>query len=51
MTDPAPKGRAGVWPLVSGATLALVMAMTGRSVYCDDLDGDGVEILRERDGT
>ncbi|MCA2180828.1 maleylpyruvate isomerase family mycothiol-dependent enzyme [Nonomuraea glycinis] len=38
----------GSGPLVSGATLALVMAMTGRSAYCDDLDGDGVEILRDR---
>jgi uncharacterized protein (TIGR03083 family) len=38
----------GSGPLVSGATLALVMAMTGRSAYCDDLDGEGVEILRDR---
>ncbi|MEV3987026.1 maleylpyruvate isomerase family mycothiol-dependent enzyme [Nonomuraea sp. NPDC049758] len=38
----------GSGPLVSGTTLALVMATTGRSVYCDDLDGDGVEILRDR---
>ncbi|WP_233506914.1 maleylpyruvate isomerase family mycothiol-dependent enzyme [Spongiactinospora gelatinilytica] len=38
----------GSGPLVSGTTLVLVMAMTGRSVYCDELDGDGVEILRGR---
>jgi uncharacterized protein (TIGR03083 family) len=38
----------GSGPLVSGTTLALVMATTGRSTYCDDLDGDGVEILRDR---
>ncbi|MET8004465.1 maleylpyruvate isomerase family mycothiol-dependent enzyme [Nonomuraea glycinis] len=38
----------GSGPLVSGATLALAMAMTGRSAYCDDLDGEGVEILRDR---
>ncbi|WAU82130.1 maleylpyruvate isomerase family mycothiol-dependent enzyme [Streptomyces sp. Qhu-G9] len=34
--------------LVSGRTLALVMAMTGRATYCDDLEGDGVELLRSR---
>ncbi|GAA1023678.1 MULTISPECIES: maleylpyruvate isomerase family mycothiol-dependent enzyme [Amycolatopsis] len=38
----------GAGPLVSGSTLALIMAMTGRSPYLDDLDGDGVEILRQR---
>jgi uncharacterized protein (TIGR03083 family) len=38
----------GSGPLVSGTTLALVMATTGRSVFCDELDGDGVEILRDR---
>ena len=38
----------GSGPLVSGTTLALTMAMTGRMAYCDDLDGDGVAILRER---
>ncbi|CAL9365488.1 hypothetical protein SUDANB58_00742 [Streptomyces sp. enrichment culture] len=42
---------AGSGRLVSGATLALVMAMTGRSTYCDDLEGDGVELLRRRCGT
>ncbi|MBO0732348.1 MAG: maleylpyruvate isomerase family mycothiol-dependent enzyme [Acidimicrobiaceae bacterium] len=38
----------GSGPLVSGATLALIMAMTGRMVYCDELDGDGVAVLRDR---
>jgi len=38
----------GSGPLVSGTTLALVMAMTGRAAHLDDLDGDGVEILRSR---
>lgn len=38
----------GSGPVVSGRTLALVMAMTGRAAYCDELDGDGVAILRER---
>lgn len=41
----------GSGPLVSGTTLALVMAMTGRATYCDDLEGDGVELLRGRCGT
>ncbi|GAA3159970.1 MULTISPECIES: maleylpyruvate isomerase family mycothiol-dependent enzyme [Nonomuraea] len=40
----------GSGPLVSGSTLALVMAMTGRAAYCDELTGDGVEVLRERQG-
>jgi len=39
---------AGSGPLVSGSTLALIMAMTGRESYCDELDGDGVAILRAR---
>ncbi|WP_141579136.1 maleylpyruvate isomerase family mycothiol-dependent enzyme [Actinomadura sp. WMMA1423] len=38
----------GAGPLVSGSTLALIMAMTGRADYCDELDGDGVATLRER---
>ncbi|WP_435111564.1 maleylpyruvate isomerase family mycothiol-dependent enzyme [Nocardiopsis synnemataformans] len=38
----------GTGPLVRGGTLALVMAMTGRSAHLDELTGDGVEILRER---
>ena len=41
----------GSGPVVSGPTLALVMAMTGRTAYCDELDGDGVELLRSRCGT
>ena len=35
-------------PLVSGSTLALVMAMAGRAPYIDQLDGPGVPILRAR---
>jgi uncharacterized protein (TIGR03083 family) len=38
----------GSGPLVSGTTLALIMAMAGRTVFCDDLDGDGVATLRTR---
>ena len=38
----------GSGPLVSGRTLALVMAMTGRGTFCDELIGDGVAILRAR---
>ncbi|WP_433292997.1 maleylpyruvate isomerase family mycothiol-dependent enzyme [Pseudonocardia sp. CA-142604] len=38
----------GVGPLVSGTTLAITMATTGRVGYCDDLTGDGVETLRAR---
>ncbi|MFJ9599510.1 maleylpyruvate isomerase family mycothiol-dependent enzyme [Streptomyces althioticus] len=34
--------------LVSGRTVDLVMAMTGRAACCDELDGDGVGILRGR---
>jgi uncharacterized protein (TIGR03083 family) len=41
----------GSGSLVSGRTLALVMAMTGRAAYCDDLEGDGVALLRSRCGT
>jgi uncharacterized protein (TIGR03083 family) len=42
---------AGSGPLVSGTTLALTMAMTGRTTYCDELDGDGVTTLAgRRDG-
>lgn len=40
----------GSGALVSGTTLALTMAMTGRAAYCDDLDGEGVAILRDRMG-
>jgi uncharacterized protein (TIGR03083 family) len=38
----------GSGPLASGSTLALIMAMTGRATYCDELDGDGVATLRAR---
>ena len=38
----------GSGPLVSGTTLALTMAMAGRTAYCDELDGDGVATLRDR---
>ncbi|MEU6522943.1 hypothetical protein ABZ892_08845 [Streptomyces sp. NPDC046924] len=37
--------------LVSGTGSALVMAMTGRATYCDDLVGDGAALLRRRCGT
>jgi uncharacterized protein (TIGR03083 family) len=39
---------AGKGALVSGATLALTMAMAGRGAFCDDLAGDGVALLRSR---
>ena len=42
---------AGAGPRVSGTTLALIMAMTGREPYCDELDGNGAAILRERQAT
>jgi uncharacterized protein (TIGR03083 family) len=38
----------GSGPLASGRTLALIMAMTGRATYCDELDGDGTAVLRAR---
>jgi uncharacterized protein (TIGR03083 family) len=38
----------GLGPLVSGTTLALTMAMTERTTYCDELEGDGVATLRDR---
>ncbi|MBO8201658.1 maleylpyruvate isomerase family mycothiol-dependent enzyme [Streptomyces smyrnaeus] len=40
----------GSGPVVSGPTSALVMGMTGRATYCNDLEGDGVELLRSRCG-
>ncbi|MFG2516359.1 maleylpyruvate isomerase family mycothiol-dependent enzyme [Streptomyces sp. NPDC048584] len=40
----------GTGPLVSGPTLALIMAMTGRAAFCDELDGAGAEVLRSRCG-
>jgi uncharacterized protein (TIGR03083 family) len=42
---------AGDGPRVSGTSLALIMAMAGRAAYCDELDGDGVATLRERQAT
>jgi uncharacterized protein (TIGR03083 family) len=41
----------GSGPLVSGSTLALIMAMTGRAAYCDELDGEGAATLRARCAT
>ncbi|MGH3401089.1 MAG: maleylpyruvate isomerase family mycothiol-dependent enzyme [Streptosporangiaceae bacterium] len=38
----------GSGPLVSGPTLALIMAMAGRRAYCDTVQGDGAATLRER---
>lgn len=40
----------GDGPLVSGTTLALTMAMAGRTACCDDLSGPGVPVLRDRGG-
>ncbi|SEG98085.1 TIGR03083 family protein [Nonomuraea solani] len=42
--------RTGSGAVVSGRTVALVMAMTGRGAYCAELEGDGVPVLRERCG-
>jgi uncharacterized protein (TIGR03083 family) len=42
---------AGTGPMVTGTTLALTMAMTGRAAYCEQLQGDGVTLLRERCAT
>ncbi len=39
---------AGEGELVTGPTLALVMAMAGRAAYLDDLQGAGVQVLRDR---
>ncbi|MFF7211854.1 maleylpyruvate isomerase family mycothiol-dependent enzyme [Streptomyces sp. NPDC008238] len=41
----------GSGPLVSGSTLALIMATTGRAAYCEELEGEGVELLRSRCAT
>ena len=38
----------GDGPEVRGPLLSLLMAMTGRSVACDDLTGEGVGTLRRR---
>jgi uncharacterized protein (TIGR03083 family) len=42
--------RAGDGELVSGPTLALIMAMTGRAAYLEDLSGTGVTMLSTRCG-
>ena len=39
---------AGSGSIVTGSTLALVMAMAGRVPYVDELDGPGVQLLRSR---
>lgn len=39
---------AGTGSLVTGSTLALVMVMAGRSAYLEELQGPGLEILRQR---
>ena len=39
---------AGVGAAIRGRTLDLVMAMAGRSDYCDELSGPGVPVLRSR---
>jgi uncharacterized protein (TIGR03083 family) len=39
----------GSGPEVSGPAIAVLLAMTGRKVALDDLTGDGVAVLRERD--
>ncbi|MFI2101884.1 hypothetical protein ACH436_01200 [Isoptericola sp. NPDC019693] len=38
----------GDGPVVRGSTLALVMALSGRPAFCDDLSGEGVVRMRER---
>jgi hypothetical protein len=38
----------GAGPLASGTTLALTMAMAGRSAYCDDLTGPAADTVRAR---
>ena len=38
----------GSGPEVTGPLLSLVMAMTGRAVALDDLEGPGLEVLRSR---
>jgi uncharacterized protein (TIGR03083 family) len=41
--------RHGSGPEASGSAIALVLAMTGRKAALDDLSGEGVAVLRERD--
>ncbi|MFF0725057.1 maleylpyruvate isomerase family mycothiol-dependent enzyme [Streptomyces sp. NPDC004134] len=38
----------GSGDLVRGPTLSLVMVMAGRAAACEDLEGDGVAVLRAR---
>jgi hypothetical protein len=38
----------GAGALVRGPAEALLLAMSGRPVALDDLDGDGVPVLRQR---
>lgn len=38
----------GDGPIVSGPMIALIMSMTGRSAYLDQLEGDGVATFRSR---
>jgi uncharacterized protein (TIGR03083 family) len=38
----------GEGQVVRGSSLALIMAMTGRIAYCDELTGPGVPVLRAR---
>lgn len=40
---------AGEGPTASGPMLAIVMAMTGRKAFIDELTGEGVTMLRDRD--
>lgn len=40
--------RHGDGPLVRGTTEALTMAVAGRATCCDELDGPGVAVLRDR---
>lgn len=38
----------GAGPLVDGTAEALAMTMSGRAAYLDQLDGDGVPLVRDR---
>jgi hypothetical protein len=38
----------GSGPLVEGPILSLLIAAAGRAAGCDDLTGEGVELLRSR---
>lgn len=41
----------GDGPLVRGTTLALTMALAGRTAYCAELTGAGADLLAERGGS